>query len=86
MYLGLTYGVIVSWYSKKQRTISTSTTKTKYIALGHATYESIWIRQFLNKLEIAELIGICTIFGDNKMNIIPTKNAKSQVRTKDIDV
>lgn len=32
---------IVSWCSKKQQTMSTSTTKAKYIALGHAIQESI---------------------------------------------
>lgn len=29
-------GAIVSWCSKKQRTVSTLTTEVKYIALGHA--------------------------------------------------
>ena len=32
---------VVSWSSKKQRTISMSTTETKYIALGYAAREAI---------------------------------------------
>lgn len=34
-------GAIVSWCSKKQRTVSTSTTKAEYIALGHASRKSV---------------------------------------------
>ena len=32
---------MVSWSSKKQRIVSTSTIKAKYIALGHATREAV---------------------------------------------
>lgn len=56
---------IVSWCSKKQRTVSTSTTEAKYIALGHAGRKSVWIRQFLNKLRVADPIGACILHGDN---------------------
>ena len=80
------HGAIVSWCSKKQRTVSTSTTEAEYIALGHAARESVWIRRFLNELEVAEPIGACTILGDNETSIILTKNAESQARTKHIDV
>lgn len=41
---------IVFWYSKKQITVLTSTIEAKYIALGHATREAIWLRRFLNEL------------------------------------
>lgn len=79
-------GAVVSWCSKKQRTVSTSTTKAEYIALGHAARENVWIRKFLNKLKMSDLINPCTLYGDNKTSIILTKNAESQSRTKYIDV
>lgn len=41
-------GAVASWSSKKQRTVSTSTTEAKYIALGHAVREAVWIRRFIN--------------------------------------
>lgn len=79
-------GAVASWCSKKQQTVSTSTTEAKYIALGHAVRESIWIRRFLNELKISEVIGACTLHGDNETSIILTNNVESQVRTKHIDV
>lgn len=77
---------LVSQCNKKQHIISTSTTKAEYIILGHAACESVQIRQFLNKLEIADLISACVLHGDNETSIILTKNAKSQARTKHINM
>lgn len=79
-------GAIVSWCSKKQRTVSTSTTEAEYIALGHAARETIWLRRFLNELRIEEPISSVTLYGDNETSITLTKNAESQNRTKHIDV
>lgn len=79
-------GAVVSWCSKKQRTVSTSTTEAEYIALGHAARESVWIRRFINELQLAEPIKTCVLHGDNETSITLTKNAESQARTKHIDV
>lgn len=80
------HGAIVSWCSKKQRTISTSTTEAKYIALGHAGRESAWIRRFLIELRVSDPVGACILHGDNETSIILTRSAESQARTKHIDV
>lgn len=34
-------GAVAFWYSKKQRTVSTSTTEAKYIASDHVAKESV---------------------------------------------
>ena len=78
-------GAVVSWSSKKQRTVSTSTTKAKYIALGHAAKEAVWIRRFINKMKL-EAVEDVTLYGNNEISIALTKNAESQHRTKHIDV
>lgn len=80
------HGTLVSWCSKKQRTVSTSITEAEYIALGQAAHESLWIRRFINELRVADTIGACVLHGDNETSIILTKNAESQARTKHIDV
>ncbi len=80
-------GAVVSSCSKKQRTISTSTTEAEYIALGHGARKTIWLRRFLNELQIvAQPIASVTFYGDNETSITLTKNAESQHRTKHIDV
>ena len=78
-------GAVVSWSSKKQRTVSTSTTEAEYIALGHAAREAVWIRRFINEMNL-EAVENLTLYGDNEMSIALTKNAESQHRTKHIDV
>ena len=79
-------GVIVFWYSKKQHTVLTSTTKVEYIALKYIEGKSVWIRQFLNKLKIEISIRACLLHGDNETSIILTNNTESPARPKHIDV
>lgn len=79
-------GAVVSWCSKKQKTVSTSTTEAEYIALGHPAREAIWLRRFINELQVSEPINHITLHGDNETSIMLTKNAESQHRTKRIDV
>ena len=78
-------GAVVSWSSKKQRTASTSTTEAEYIALGHAAREAVWIRRFINEMNL-DMVEDLTLYGDNEMSINLTKNAESQHRMKHIDV
>lgn len=79
-------GGMVSWCSKKQRTVSISTIETEYIALGYTVQENVSIKQFLNELRIADFIEACIFHGDNKISIILTKNVESQTRIKHINV
>ncbi len=80
-------GAVVSWCSKKQGTVSMSTTEAEYIALGHAAREAIWLRCFLNELQIVtQPIASVTVYRDNKTRITLTTNAESQHKTKHIDV
>lgn len=68
---------VISWNSEKQRTFSTSITKAKYIAFGHAARKTISIRRLINKIGL-EAIKNFTLYGNNKMSITLTKNAESQ--------
>ena len=77
-------GAVVSWSSKKQRTVLTSTTEAEYIAIGHAAREGVWIKRFINELslETTEL----SLKSDNKASLNLTKNPESQHRTKHLNV
>ena len=65
--------------------MSTSTTKAKYIALGHSVREAVWIKRFINRIKI-EVVEDLTLFGDNEMSITLTKNIESQHQTKYINI
>lgn len=70
-------GAIVSWSSKRQRTVSKSTTEAEYIALGYAAREGVWIRRFLNELALnSPRIGSsANVTANNDANANVTDNA-----------
>ena len=79
-------GGTVSWCSKKQRTVSTSTTEAEYIAIGHAARQAVWLRRFLAELPINRPPTAVRILGDNQASLDLVKNAEYHDRTKHIDV
>lgn len=70
-------GAVVSWSSKKLRTVSTSTTEAEYIALGHAAREAVWIRRFINNEMPLENVPEIILIGDNEMSITLTASDKA---------
>lgn len=67
--------------------MSTLRIEAKYIALGHAAQEAISPRRFLHKLQVlTQPINNMTLYDNNEINIILTKNVKSQQRIKQNDV
>lgn len=75
----------ISWSSKLQRSVSTSTTEAEYIGLSYASKEAVWIRSFLE--QIGQLIVVpLTVLGDNDGAIALVKNPEFHARTKHIDV
>ena len=68
---------MIPWNNKKQKTISISITKAKYITLRHVARKAVWIRKFINKMKL-KVIEDLTLYGDNKISIVITKNAKNQ--------
>jgi hypothetical protein len=79
-------GTAVHWCSKKQRTVSKSTTEAEYISGGNATQEAVWIRRFINEIYGREEISIVQLRGDNQKSLGLANKTQSQNRTKHIDV
>jgi hypothetical protein len=46
----------VSWSSKRQSTVATSSTEAEYIGQYNAAREAVWIRSFLQELGYRDLI------------------------------
>ena len=75
---------LVSWMSKKQHSISLSTTEAEYIAAGSCCTQLLWMQKLLRDY------GICqeyfTIYYDNTSAINISKNPVQHSRTKHIEI
>jgi hypothetical protein len=75
---------IVTWKSKKQSTVALSTAEAELYALSSTLQEAIWIKMFLEALNIN--IAEAKIHEDNTSTIKLVENDKKDGRTKHINV
>ena len=78
-------GSTVSWSSKKQPTVTLSSTKAKYITSAHATKEATWLRLLLSELR-QDMSSPTTLHVNNQSTIAITRNLEFHDHTKHIDV
>ena len=75
---------LVSWYSKKYQSVSTSTTKAEYIAAGSYCAQVLWIKNQLRDYGL--VLERIPIMCDNISVISIVVNPVNHSRTKHIDV
>ncbi|XP_039119056.1 secreted RxLR effector protein 161-like [Dioscorea cayenensis subsp. rotundata] len=75
---------LVTWYRKKQSSISLSTAEVEYIAAGICCTQLLWMKQMLEDYVLQQ--GLLTIFCDNKSAIDISRNPVQHSRTKHIDL
>ena len=95
-YLFILNGGPISWASRKQPTVSTSTCEAEYIAQTEAACEAVWIRGLLGELGVLETLeedGYLKtispprrIFADNQGAIKLTSNPEYHQKTKHIPI
>ena len=78
-------GSTVGWLSKKQKTVSTSTTEAEYVALSIATNETLWLQHLLFEM-LAPVQYPTTIYEDNRPTIAIVTNQTGPKLAKHIDV
>ena len=74
----------VSWYSGKQKTVSTSTSCAEYVALGAAAREALYLQQLYGEVGVAYRPVL--IYEDNQAAIAMVRNPVHHSRQKHIDV
>ena len=84
-YVFVTGNAAVSWYSGKQKGISTSTAQAEYIALSHAAKEAIFLRQLFSEFDSSDY-GPIMIQEDNQAALAISKNPVFYSKTKHIDI
>ena len=83
-YLFTFAGGAISWQSKLQKCVSLSTTEVEYIAATKAGKEMLWMKQFLQELDLKQRDYIVHCDSQNVIDL--SKNTMYHVRTKHIDV
>ncbi|POW22754.1 hypothetical protein PSHT_00941 [Puccinia striiformis] len=76
---------VISWKSRKQSSISSSTTEAEYRALYEGVQEAIWLRRLFESLGYP-IDGPIPIFSDNQAAIALSCNPLHQQQTKHIDL
>lgn len=87
-------GGSISWRSRKQKSVSTSTTEAEYIALSSAAKQAKWISQFLTDIGFTKYIGPendygsrqVRLLGDNTASLTLVDQPQINERSKHIDV
>jgi hypothetical protein len=79
----------VSWSSKRQRIVVTSTVESEYIALCMGAKTGVWIHRLLYELNYRHYTsetGTIRILGDNQGSLSLANNLENHQRTKHIDI
>lgn len=80
-------GGCVSWKSRKQPVIATSSTEAEYVAYSLAGKEALWLRRLLLELHCSTSdIHTVLLYGDNQPALALTLNPEHHSRTKHIDI
>jgi len=83
-YVFLLNGGAVSWKSKLQPTVATSTCEAEYMAAGEAVKEALWLRKMLP--EFGQPRETVLIYGDNQSALAVIGNPVASERVKHIDI
>jgi hypothetical protein len=78
-------GSTVSWCSKRQSSVSRSSTEAEYIALSMASQEAVWLSRLLKNVGVKQEEPIL-IYEDNQGAIELSRKPKFHNRTKHIDI
>ena len=75
----------MSWSSKQQSTVVTSSTHVEYIAMAEASKELVWLRRLLSKLHEGTC-GPTRLYIDNRTADLLAQNPINHTMTKHINV
>ena len=76
---------VVSWFSKKQKSVALSPTEAEYMAASLADYEGMWLRKLLSGLFECELEAK-VVHCHNQSSIKLSENPVFHDRSKHIDI
>ncbi|GBM44553.1 Retrovirus-related Pol polyprotein from transposon TNT 1-94 [Araneus ventricosus] len=75
---------VISWKSRKQKTVALSSTESEYMSLSDSCKESLYLQKLLSDLDLCVLCKQIAINVDNNNAIKLAENSLFHSRTKDI--
>uniref|UniRef100_A0A0A9XU65 Copia protein n=2 Tax=Lygus hesperus TaxID=30085 RepID=A0A0A9XU65_LYGHE len=79
-------GGLISWASKKQRTIALSTVEAEYMALSFNVQEIIWLRSLIKEIYPKSVLEPTIVYCDNMGSINLSKNDIVSQKSKHINL
>ncbi|KAA1072112.1 hypothetical protein PGT21_050322 [Puccinia graminis f. sp. tritici] len=84
-------GCLISWKSKRQRTVALSTTEAEYMAISDAAKHLLWMRRMISlisqtPMETADVITDMELFNDNNGAVFLSQESAINQRSKHIDI
>jgi hypothetical protein len=77
----------ISWRSKKQSMIASSTMTVEFIACFEASNHGIWLRNFITGLRIMDIIKLpLKLYCDNSSAVLYSNNNRSSSKSKHIEI
>lgn len=76
---------LISWSSKKQTTVSISSTEAEYRSMASTVAEVLWIKSLLSELKV-QLPQVPRLFCDNQSAVLMTANPILHARTKHLEL
>ena len=76
---------VVSWFSRKQKSVALSSTEAEYMAASQATCEALWLRKLLVDL-VDQRLRPTVIYCDNQSCIQLSENPVFHDRSKHIEI
>lgn len=83
-YCFIFFNCLISWCSKKQGTVSISSTEAEYVGMSMVSSEASWLINILNDFNISNISPV-TILCDNQSAIM-VANTNTVKRLKHIDI
>lgn len=75
---------VISWKSRKQRTVALSSCESEYMALSEASRETMYLQHL--ELEITGFCNKVVLYSDSQSALKLANNHQSHKRSKHIDV
>lgn len=76
---------LISWHSKKQQTVSRSSSEAEYRTMNDATRELIWLTTLLIEMHCSTTAP-ATLLCDNQSALYIASNAVYHERTKHVEI